>query len=141
MDPDAKTFNMIFTKAPGSIVSSDSPVVRPRHVQYLDYEIELGLVLKRDVHDFVRITAANLHDYVAGVVIVNDYSARDVQIPQMQFYKGKSYRTFGPVGPYLCLLEHGDMGKLSELQLTLTVNGQVRQHDLAVIGSIRLRKH
>lgn len=129
MDPDAKTFNMIFTKAPGSIVSSDSPVVRPRHVQYLDYEIELGLVLKRDVHDFVRITAANLHDYVAGVVIVNDYSARDVQIPQMQFYKGKSYRTFGPVGPYLCLLEHGDMGKLSELQLTLTVNGQVRQHD------------
>lgn len=71
----------------------------------------------------------NLHDYIAGAVIVNDYSARDIQIPQMQFYKGKSYRTFGPVGPYLCLLDKYDIPKLKELVLTLTVNGTVRQND------------
>ena len=66
---------------------------------------------------------------VAGVVVVNDYSARDIQIPQTQFYKGKSYRTFGPVGPYLCLLDRGDFAALKNLDLQLTVNGQVRQRD------------
>jgi 2-keto-4-pentenoate hydratase/2-oxohepta-3-ene-1,7-dioic acid hydratase in catechol pathway len=47
----------------------------------------------------------------------------------MQFYKGKSFRTFGPVGPYLCLLDAGSMHYLKDLQLRLTVNGQVRQSD------------
>ncbi|WP_175923013.1 fumarylacetoacetate hydrolase family protein [Burkholderia latens] len=129
MDPDAKRFNMIFTKAPSCIVAADSRVVKPRHVRFLDYEIELGLVLKRDITRHQPVTDANLHEYVAGIAIVNDYSARDVQIPQMQFYKGKSYRTFGPVGPYLCLLERSDFPKLKTLELTLSVNGTVRQQD------------
>ncbi|KAE8757286.1 fumarylacetoacetate hydrolase [Paraburkholderia madseniana] len=129
MDPDVKKFNMIFTKATSCIVPADSPVVKPNGVQFLDYEIELGLVLKRDITSRESVTDGNLHDYIAGAVIVNDYSARDIQIPQMQFYKGKSYRTFGPVGPYLCLLEKQDIPKLKELVLTLTVNGTVRQND------------
>jgi 2-keto-4-pentenoate hydratase/2-oxohepta-3-ene-1,7-dioic acid hydratase in catechol pathway len=129
MDPDVKKFNMIFTKAPSCIVPADASVVRPAHVRFLDYEIELGLVLKRDITSRQTITDTNLHQHVAGVVIVNDYSARDIQIPQMQFYKGKSYRTFGPVGPYLCLLQARDIAQLRELELTLTVNGKVRQSD------------
>ncbi|OAJ61678.1 fumarylacetoacetate hydrolase [Paraburkholderia ginsengiterrae] len=129
MDPDVKKFNMIFTKATSCIVPADSPVVKPSEVRFLDYEIELGLVLKRDITSRETVTEENLHEYIAGAVIVNDYSARDVQIPQMQFYKGKSYRTFGPVGPYLCLLEKQDVPKLKELVLTLTVNGTVRQND------------
>ncbi|WP_233889790.1 fumarylacetoacetate hydrolase family protein [Paraburkholderia flagellata] len=129
MDPDVKKFNMIFTKATSCIVSANSAVVKPGAVRFLDYEIELGLVLKRDITSRETITDENLHEYVAGAVIVNDYSARDIQIPQMQFYKGKSYRTFGPVGPYLCLLERHDMPQLKALVLTLTVNGTVRQND------------
>ncbi|OUL93036.1 fumarylacetoacetate hydrolase family protein, partial [Paraburkholderia hospita] len=129
MDPDVKKFNMIFTKATSCIVPADSTVVKPKEVRFLDYEIELGLVLKRDITSREMVTDENLHDYIAGAVIVNDYSARDIQIPQMQFYKGKSYRTFGPVGPYLCLLEKEDIPKLKELVLTLTVNGTVRQND------------
>ncbi|MCA8304807.1 fumarylacetoacetate hydrolase family protein [Burkholderia seminalis] len=129
MNPDAKSFNMIFTKATNCIVAADSDVIRPQHVQFLDYEIELGLVLRRDITSRQAITEQNLHEYVAGLVIVNDYSARDIQIPQMQFYKGKSYRTFGPVGPYLCLLEASDIARLRTLTLTLTVNGEVRQSD------------
>jgi len=77
----------------------------------------------------VTVTDANLFEFVAGAVIVNDYSARDVQIPQMQFYKGKSFRTFGPIGPYLCLLTAADFSRLRDLQLSLTVNGKVRQKD------------
>lgn len=129
MDPDVKKFNMIFTKATSCIVAANSHVVKPSEVRFLDYEIELGLVLKRDITSRQTVTDENLHDYIAGAVIVNDYSARDIQIPQMQFYKGKSYRTFGPVGPYLCLLEKHDFSKLKELVLTLTVNGTVRQND------------
>jgi 2-keto-4-pentenoate hydratase/2-oxohepta-3-ene-1,7-dioic acid hydratase in catechol pathway len=104
-------------------------VIRPRHVQFLDYEVELGLVLKRDVSAPLHVTDENLHEFVAGIVIVNDYSARDIQIPQTQFYKGKSYRTFGPVGPYLCLLDRADFASLRNLVLELKVNGEVRQHD------------
>jgi 2-keto-4-pentenoate hydratase/2-oxohepta-3-ene-1,7-dioic acid hydratase in catechol pathway len=129
MDPDAKAFNMIFTKAQSCIVPANSDLIRPGSVRFLDYEIELGLVLKRDITSRELITDAHLYDCVAGAVIVNDYSARDIQIPQMQFYKGKSFRTFGPVGPYLCLLEPGDVPKLRQLDLTLTVNGAVRQND------------
>jgi 2,4-didehydro-3-deoxy-L-rhamnonate hydrolase len=129
VDPDAKTFNMIFTKAPSCIVPADSDVIRPRAVRFLDYEIELGLVLRRAIRGPVDVTDGNLHELVAGAVIVNDYSARDVQIPQMQFYKGKSFRTFGPVGPYLALLDASDIGQLRQLRLTLTVNGEVRQDD------------
>ncbi len=129
MDPDAKTFNMIFTKAQSCIAPANTDVVRPSRVRFLDYEIELGLVLKRDVTSAERMTDERLHEFVAGAVIVNDYSARDVQIPEMQFYKGKSFRTFGPIGPYLCLLAPDDFRRLRDLQLALTVNGKIRQKD------------
>ena len=132
VDPDEKTFNMIFTKAPSCIVPANSDVIRPRQVRFLDYEIELGLVLRRAIRGPVVVTGKNLHEYVAGAVIVNDYSARDVQIPQMQFYKGKSFRTFGPVGPHLALLEESEIPLLRQLRLTLTVNGHVRQDDSTV---------
>lgn len=129
MDPDVKSYNMIFTKAQSCIVAADSDVIKPRGVQFLDYEIELGLVLRKAIHGAVTVTDANLHEFVAGAVIVNDYSARDVQIPQMQFYKGKSFRTFGPVGPWLTLLDASGVAKLKNLQLQLAVNGQLRQND------------
>jgi 2,4-diketo-3-deoxy-L-fuconate hydrolase len=128
-NPDDKLFNMIFTKAGSSIAPADTDVVRPAHVKLLDYEVELGLVIRRAITSPQRVTAANLHEFVAGVVIVNDYSARDVQLPQMQFYKGKSFRTFGPVGPYLVLLDPDEIGVLGDLRLRLSVNGVVRQRD------------
>ncbi|CAJ0733055.1 MAG: fumarylacetoacetate hydrolase family protein [Ralstonia sp.] len=129
MDPDVKTYNMIFTKASSCIVAADSDVIKPKRVQFLDYEIELGLVMRQSIHAPVDVTDDNLHEYVAGAVIVNDYSARDVQIPQMQFYKGKSFRTFGPVGPWLTLLEPREISALRSLQLKLTVNDKLRQND------------
>jgi 2-keto-4-pentenoate hydratase/2-oxohepta-3-ene-1,7-dioic acid hydratase in catechol pathway len=129
MDPDAKTYNMIFTKATSCIVPAVSDVIRPKHVKFLDYEIELGLVLRRAIHGPAQITDDNLHEFVAAAVIVNDYSARDVQLREMQFYKGKSFRTFGPVGPHLTLLDEHNIALLRQLRLTLTVNGEVRQDD------------
>lgn len=129
VDPDAKKFNMFFTKSSAAITGPTGSIVKPVHVSLLDYEVELTLVLGKRTSGPVSVTAANLHEYVAGVCIGNDVSARDIQIPQMQFHKGKSYRTFCPLGPVLCLLDASEMRYLDELQLTLTVNGERRQHD------------
>ena len=120
-------FNTIFTKAPSCITAADAPVVRPSHVQLLDYEIELGLVLRRPLPAGTQVGSDDLPAWLAGVTIVNDLSARDVQLPQGQFYKGKSYRGFGPVGPALVLLTPQEWARWPELHMRLSVNGQVRQ--------------
>lgn len=129
MDPDDKTYNMFFTKSTASIAAPMGVISKPNFVSLLDYEIELTLVLAKRTSSAVKVTKENLHEYVAGICIGNDVSARDVQIPQMQFHKGKSYRTFCPLGPVLCLLDKDEMHYLDELQLQLKVNNEVRQQD------------
>ena len=64
MDPDAKLFNMFFTKADASISSAREAVARPQHVKLLDYEIELALVFRREISSAVTITRDTLADYV-----------------------------------------------------------------------------
>jgi 2-keto-4-pentenoate hydratase/2-oxohepta-3-ene-1,7-dioic acid hydratase in catechol pathway len=101
MDPDAKLFNMFFTKADASVCSGREKVTRPAHVKLLDYEIELALVFRRPISSAVTVTRETLPEYVFAITIANDLSARDVQLPQTQFFKGKSYRGFCPIGPWL----------------------------------------
>jgi 2-keto-4-pentenoate hydratase/2-oxohepta-3-ene-1,7-dioic acid hydratase in catechol pathway len=98
-------------------------------VRLLDYEIELALVFRRAITGPVSVTPERLHEYVFGVTIANDVSARDVQLPQTQFFKGKSYRSFCPLGPYLAVLEPAEFQYLDRLTLTLEVNHTVRQRD------------
>jgi 2-keto-4-pentenoate hydratase/2-oxohepta-3-ene-1,7-dioic acid hydratase in catechol pathway len=127
MDPAKIGFNTLFTKAASSLASAHADVVRPHHVQLLDYEIELGLVMRRPLHGAANIGSGELHHWLAGVTIVNDITARDVQLPQGQFYKGKSYRTFGPAGPFLVLLDAEEWLRWPELRMRLEVNGRQRQ--------------
>jgi 2-keto-4-pentenoate hydratase/2-oxohepta-3-ene-1,7-dioic acid hydratase in catechol pathway len=129
MDPDAKRFNMFFTKSDASISPARGSVQRPKHVMLLDYEIELALVFRRPISSPVTVTQDTLKDYVFAVTIANDLSARDVQLPQMQFFKGKSYRGFCPIGPWLTVLEPGEFAYLDQLELQLSVNGSHRQRD------------
>ncbi|GAA1680134.1 fumarylacetoacetate hydrolase [Mycolicibacterium murale] len=129
MDPDAREFNLFFDKTDAAVTGPCDPVVRPAHVTLLDYEIELALVLRGTVTAPTTITPENLHDYVFGVTIANDLSARDVQLPQGQFLKGKSYRGFCPLGPVLAVLEPEDFTLLDDLELRLEVNGSLRQTD------------
>jgi 2-keto-4-pentenoate hydratase/2-oxohepta-3-ene-1,7-dioic acid hydratase in catechol pathway len=129
MDPDAKAFNMFFTKTDASISPAIGGVQRPKHVVLLDYEIELALVFRRAIRAPVTVTPASLKDYVFAVAMANDVSARDVQLPQMQFFKGKSYRGFCPIGPWLTVLEPDEFAILDRLDLRLAVNGVTRQSD------------
>ncbi|MBY3792797.1 fumarylacetoacetate hydrolase family protein [Rhodococcus fascians] len=126
MNPDTVPLTF-FRKTSGSISGPTDDIVKPTHVKLLDYEIEIGLVFGKTLTVGTKIDASNVAEYVAGLVITNDVSARDVQLPKTQFYEGKSYPTFTPVGPRLLLLEAGEFDRFGELTLTLRVNGTVRQ--------------
>ncbi|MEU5789600.1 fumarylacetoacetate hydrolase family protein [Micromonospora purpureochromogenes] len=120
-----------FRKTSGSISGPFADVVRPGHVTLLDYEVEIGLVFGRELPVGTTITADILSEYVAGLVVTNDVSARDVQLPKTQFYEAKSYPTFTPVGPALVLLDADELKRFTDLRLKLWVNGELRQDMLA----------
>lgn len=116
-----------FRKASGSITGPHAEIVKPAHVRLLDYEVEIGLVVGHDIPVGTPITAANVADYICGLVVTNDVSARDVQLTKTQFYESKSYPTFTPVGPALVLLDGGEFKRFGELRLRLRVNDEPRQ--------------
>jgi 2-keto-4-pentenoate hydratase/2-oxohepta-3-ene-1,7-dioic acid hydratase in catechol pathway len=124
-----------FRKASGSISGPFDDIVKPHHVRLLDYEVEIGLVIGRDMPVGTTITDGNLADYVCGLVVTNDVSARDVQLTKTQFYESKSYPTFTPVGPALVLLDADELKRFGDLRLRLRVNGEIRQ-DMLVDGDI-----
>ena len=103
-DP-AKTPLTFFRKASGSVTGPFGDIVKPEHVKLLDYELEIGLVFGRELPVGTEVTDANLADFVVGLVVTNDISARDVQLPKQQFFESKSYPTFTPVGPALVLVD------------------------------------
>ncbi|MFI6341282.1 fumarylacetoacetate hydrolase family protein [Streptomyces sp. NPDC050535] len=116
-----------FRKSSGSVSGPGESIVRPANVKFLDYEIELGLVMGAPLPVGTVVEERDLPSYVAGLVITNDISARDVQLTKTQFYESKSYPTFTPTGPYLTLLERDDFAHLLDLRLKLSVNGALRQ--------------
>ncbi|OBI38643.1 fumarylacetoacetase [Mycobacterium sp. E1386] len=129
MDPASVPLTF-FRKASASINGPFDDIVKPQHVRLLDYEVEVGLVIGRAIAIGTTITDDNLGDFIAGLVVTNDVSARDIQLPQTQFYEAKSYPTFTPVGPELVLLNANELKRFGDLRLRLSVNGQERQNAL-----------
>ena len=125
-DPDTVPA-AFFRKASHSITGPTGDIIRPDGVGYLDYEVELGLVIGADLPVGTTVTDADLARYVAALVVADDVSARQIQLVKTQFYEAKSYPTFTPVGPWLTLVDAADLAQLGSLRLTLSVNGQVRQ--------------
>ncbi len=126
-DPASQVNNVIFHKASSCISGPNDDIVKPAHVQLLDYEVELGLVIGAPITGPIDPTPQTLHKWIWGLVVTNDVSARDVQISHEQFCKAKSYRSFGPTGPFLLLPEPEEMARYGDLILTLSVNGEERQ--------------
>jgi 2-keto-4-pentenoate hydratase/2-oxohepta-3-ene-1,7-dioic acid hydratase in catechol pathway len=129
MDPKSIPLTF-FRKASASISGPFHDIVKPNHVKFLDYEVEIGLVIGQNTPVGTTISESNLADYIAGLVVTNDVSARDIQLPQTQFYEAKSYPTFTPVGPALVLLDADELKRFGDLRLKLRVNGEVRQNML-----------
>jgi 2-keto-4-pentenoate hydratase/2-oxohepta-3-ene-1,7-dioic acid hydratase in catechol pathway len=129
MDPKSIPLTF-FRKASGSISGPFDDIVKPDHVRFLDYEVEIGLVIGRDIPVGTTVSEEHLSDYIAGLVVTNDVSARDIQLPQTQFYEAKSYPTFTPVGPTLVMLDADELKRFGDLRLRLSVGGEVRQDAL-----------
>ena len=126
IDPDTVPA-AFFRKTSGSISGPHADITKPAHVRFLDYEVEIGLVVGAQIPVGTTITAANIADHVAGLVITNDVSARDLQLPKTQFFESKSYPTFTPVGPRLVLLDAAELARFTDLRLQTWVNGELRQ--------------
>jgi len=137
MDPDSIPMTF-FRKSSASISGPYDDIVKPDHVRLLDYEVEIGLVVGREIPVGTAISESTLADYIAGLVVTNDVSARDIQLPQTQFYEAKSYPTFTPVGPALVLLDTDELKRFGDLRLQTRVNGEVRQ-DALVEGDMIYR--
>lgn len=126
MDPASIPLTF-FRKTSGSISGPYDDVICPERVRFLDYEVEIGIVIARELPVGTEITQDNWTSYVAGLVVTNDVSARDLQLPKTQFFEAKSYPTFTPVGPALVLLDEDELKRFADLRLRLWVNGDLRQ--------------
>ena len=118
-------FPISFLKAPTSLTGHRSPVIYPKMVKLLDYEVELATVIGRKCKDVSKDDAL---EYVAGFSVFNDISARDIQSIEMKqgfCNLGKNFDTFGPMGPSLVTPDQS--GNPDSLGMELRVNGQVRQ--------------
>lgn len=114
---------MWFNKQVSCISGPFDPVVKPRISEQMDYEIELGVVIGRRCR---HVCARDAHAVIAGYLIVNDLSARDWLKKSPTFTLGKSFDTHGPLGPWLTTCD--EIADPLALQMTLTVNGEQRQH-------------
>lgn len=91
-------FPIVFAKYPNCVIGVGEAIVIPKLTQQVDYEGELGVVMGKRGRN---ISEEACMEYVAGYVIFNDVSARDYQNRTSQWTLGKTFDTFGPMGPAL----------------------------------------
>ncbi|WP_214829913.1 fumarylacetoacetate hydrolase family protein [Exiguobacterium sp. s56] len=111
---------VIFTKAPTSVVGPGAVVERhPKLTDQLDYEGELAVIIGKSGRDIDDVDA-----HIFGYTILNDITARDVQKQHVQFFRGKSFDTFCPLGPYIVTPDELSF----PLAIQTVVNGETRQN-------------
>ncbi len=114
------------------VIGPDEQIPWPAYSKDIDYELELAVVIGEEAK---AVTADGALDYIAGYTIANDISARSVTFtknraerPWDEFYdwlNGKWSDGFLPMGPYL--LTSDEVADVQNLDMSLTVNGEVRQ--------------
>lgn len=114
---------VVFTKALTSLAGPNDDVMLPEGSVAGDWEIELGIVMGAEA---ACVPVADALKYVAGYCLANDVSERDWQIKRNgQWGKGKSFPTFGPLGPWLVTTD--ELQNPQDIPLELSVNGIVKQ--------------
>ena len=108
-----------FTSA---IIAPGQPIVLPPFTDQVDWEVELGVVIGRPARD---VSPGQALRHIAGYVIVNDVSARDIQMGEGQWSRGKSFDTFKPMGPWMATAD--ELGTADDLAVKLWVNGDLKQ--------------
>lgn len=112
---------LLFGKATSCVTNPGDPIVYPAGIEQVDYEVELGVIIGAAA---TNVSREDAFSYVGGYTVVNDVSARDAQFSDTQWFRGKSYDTFGPMGPVVRSPTTFDPHDVS---VTLTVNGEPKQ--------------
>ena len=109
---------LLFCKTPNALNGPFDPIVLPTSSDQIDWEVELAIVIGRSGK---RIQPDDAWDHIAGYCVMNDVSGRRAQFSQSQWYRGKSFDTFAPLGP--ALVTPDEVCDVQNLRLTTTVNG------------------
>lgn len=112
----------IFTKSPGCVIGPGDPILLPKVSNQVDFEVELAFVIGRRAKD---VPDGKALDYVAGYTVFHDVSARDYQLSTSQWHIGKTFDTFGPMGPFL--VTRDEVPNPHGLEIELRLNGEVMQ--------------
>jgi 2-keto-4-pentenoate hydratase/2-oxohepta-3-ene-1,7-dioic acid hydratase in catechol pathway len=112
---------LLFAKFTTALIGPGDPIVIPSIVTRCDYEAELGVVIGATVKN---VSKENAFDAVAGYVVANDVSARDLQFSDGQWTRGKSPDTFCPVGP---LVPAANVPDPHALGIRAILNGETMQ--------------
>jgi 2-keto-4-pentenoate hydratase/2-oxohepta-3-ene-1,7-dioic acid hydratase in catechol pathway len=113
----------VFLKAPSCIIAPGDSIVRPPTTEQLDYEVELAVVIGKRAKSVSREDAMG---YVAGYTIMNDVSARDLQLGKDGgIILGKNFDTSAPLGPAITLVD--ELPDPTNLGIRTWVNGELRQ--------------
>jgi 2-keto-4-pentenoate hydratase/2-oxohepta-3-ene-1,7-dioic acid hydratase in catechol pathway len=112
----------VFMKLSSSVVGPDTPVILPKVSSQPDYEAEFAVVIAKPGY---QIPASDWQQYVFGYTIVNDVSARDIQLATSQWTLGKSFPTFSPLGPAIVTAD--EVPDPHALDISLTINGETLQ--------------
>jgi len=113
---------LLFCKTPNTLNGPFDPVLLPRSSAQIDWEVELAVVIGKTGKAILKEQAM---DHIGGLTVMNDVSARKAQFADSQWFRGKSFDTFAPMGPALVTLD--EIGDPHNLQLTAKVNGQIMQ--------------
>lgn len=113
---------LIFCKTPNTLNGPHDPVLMPRSSGQIDWEVEMAVVIGKEGK---RIDRKDALSHIAGLTVMNDVSARQAQFADSQWFRGKSFDTFAPLGPALVTLD--EIGDPHDLRLTAKVNGQIMQ--------------
>jgi 2-keto-4-pentenoate hydratase/2-oxohepta-3-ene-1,7-dioic acid hydratase in catechol pathway len=122
-DSNPEAWPIVFTKVPECVVGPHDDVRLPGAdiSDQIDYEAELAVVIGKGGKNISRADAL---DHVFGYTIVNDVTARDVQMRHQQWDMGKSFDTFCPMGPWIVTADELDGTKT---RVRCWVNGELRQ--------------
>ena len=112
---------LLFAKFTTALIGPGDPIVIPSLVTKCDYEAELGVVIGETVRD---VSKENALEAIAGYVVANDVSARDLQFADGQWTRGKSPDTFCPVGP---MTPRDEIADPHALAIRAVVSGDVLQ--------------
>ena len=115
---------VVFNKLPSAIIGQGDAICLPRVSGQVDFEGELVVVIGKAGR---HISKANAMDHVFGVTCGNDVSARDWQkgVPQQQWLLGKTFDTFGPIGP--CVVTTAEVPDPGNLKIRMLLNGETMQ--------------